>query len=63
MPTLPVLRALVDDVDDLEGLGVLLLERVNLFTHDDVVFGHVGKEQFELCLVALVGEGMIYDLV
>ena len=61
--TRPRVRSLVDEIDNVKGSRVLVLEGVNLFSHDDVLFRHVREEQLELGLVALVGQGMVDDLV
>ena len=61
--TRPRVRSLVDEIDNVKGSRVLVLEGVNLFSHDDVLFRHVREEQLELGLVGLVGESMDNKLV
>lgn len=40
----PVLGWLVKNVDDVEFLGVLLLQVFKLLAHEDIVFVHVGVD-------------------
>jgi hypothetical protein len=61
--TIPTLFRFVNKVYHVEGIGVLLLKRINLFTEKDVLLGEVGEEKCELCLVGFVGESMGQDLV
>ncbi len=42
--TFPVGLCFVDGVDDVEGLGVFLLERVELLLEEDILLRQVGKE-------------------
>ena len=60
---LPANGGLIEEVDHVKGVGVLLLERVELGAEEDVVLGDVGEEELELGFVGFVGEGVGEDLV
>jgi hypothetical protein len=61
--TFPVRFGLVEEVDDFEVLGVLLRERVNIFTHENVFFRNVREEEFEFRGVERAGKRVVDDLV
>ena len=57
--TSPGLARLVNNVYDVKLLGVLLFERVKLFTEEDILFGHVGEQECEFSLVILVRKSVV----
>lgn len=50
--TVPSLAGLVEDVDDIEFVGMLSFQGVEFFAKKDIFFGHVGEQKCELGLVA-----------
>jgi hypothetical protein len=60
---LPLLGWLVDEVVDLELIGVLLGNGVNLVLDENVVFGHVTVEEVNLGLVLRVLVDAVHQLV
>lgn len=52
----PALGGGVDEVHDVEGVGVLGLEHVELLAQEDVLLGEVAVDELELGLVVLVRE-------
>jgi hypothetical protein len=61
--TSPTLLGIINKVHDVEGIGVLLPELVQLVAEEDILLGDVGEEKCELGLVRFVRESMGYDLV
>ena len=61
--TFPVGPSLVDGIDDVEGLGVLLLERVELLLEKNVLLTHVSEDEGEAGLVGGVLERKVENLV
>lgn len=59
---LPAIDGLVDDVGDLEAVGVGLGKGIELVLEDDVLRGNVGKDEVDLGLVGLVLEETLDDL-
>ena len=59
----PARFGLVEGVDDIQGVGVLALESVKLFLHEDVLLRDVGEDEGEAGLVGGVLEGVVEDLV
>ena len=57
--TSPGLARLVKNVYNVKLLGVLLFQRVELFTEEDILFGHVGEQEREFSLVVLVRESVV----
>jgi len=60
--TLPAINSLVDNVGDLEAVGVGLGVCVDLLLQDNILGGNVGKDEVNLGLVGLVLEEMANDL-
>jgi hypothetical protein len=54
----PARARFVDEVDDIKGIGVFLLECVKLFAEEDIFLGEVAVDELELGLVSFVGEGV-----
>jgi len=57
--TSPGLARLINNVYNVKLLGVLLFQRVKLFTEEDILFGHVGEQEREFSLVILVWESVV----
>jgi len=61
--TFPALARLVEEVNDVEGVGEPFFQLVKLLAEKNVLLGDVRVEKLEFCLVVLVAEGMGDELV
>ena len=61
--TLPALFRLVQEVDDIEGVGVLFLQLVEFFSQENILFGDVRVDESEFRFVRLVRECIGENLV
>jgi len=59
----PTLNGFIDEVDNVEVVGVFGLEVVEIFAEEDVGGGDVGVDEGEFCAVRGVREGVVDDLI